>query len=79
MPLSARTRQAKLDALVAAEGYDNLNGLLEAVITDSVCPAICITENCSYICEMEPDQERGWCEACGTNTVQSALILAELI
>jgi rRNA maturation endonuclease Nob1 len=27
----------------------------------------------------EPDQDQGWCESCGTNTVKSALILASLI
>ena len=79
MRLSEQTRQTKLNALVATEGYENLEQLLEAVVTDSVSPAICITETCSYTCEMEPDQDRGWCEVCGTNTVQSALILAGLI
>ena len=79
MALSAQTRKAKLTALVEAEGYNNLEHLLQDVITDSVCPAICVNTGCSYVCEMEPDQDRGWCEACGSNTVQSALILAELI
>jgi hypothetical protein len=79
MPLSPRTRDAKLRALVAAEGYETLDDLLEAVITDSVCPAICVTDGCSYTHGMEPDQDRGWCEACGANTVRSALILAGVI
>ena len=79
MRLSAQTRQAKLEALVAAEGYDNLEQLLKTAVTESVCPAICITEGCSYSCDMEPKQDDGWCEACGTHTVQSALILLELI
>jgi hypothetical protein len=70
---------SKLDELVESEGYANLNDLLEAVITDSVCPAICMNDGCSYTCEMEPDQDAGWCEACGTNSVKSALILAGLI
>ena len=35
--------------------------------------------DCSYITEMEPDQDRGYCEACGGNTVVSALVLAGLI
>ena len=70
---------SKLDELVESEGYDSLDGLLEAVITDSVCPSICMNDGCSYICEMEPDQDAGWCEACGTNSVKSALILAGLV
>jgi hypothetical protein len=35
--------------------------------------------DCDYATEVEPDQDRGWCESCGTNTVKSALILAGLI
>ncbi len=79
MQLSPEVRQEKLRSLVEAEGYESLEKLLEAVVTDSVCPAICTTAGCSYTCEMEPDQDRGWCEVCGQNTMQSALVLAELI
>lgn len=79
MRLSPEVRRDKLRSLVEAEGYESLAKLLEAVVTDSVCPAICTTAACSYTCEMEPDQDRGWCELCGRNTVQSALVLAELI
>ena len=79
MDLSRSIREAKLRALVEAEGFASLDDLLAAVVTDSVCPAICTTAGCSYTCEMEPDQDRGWCEACGRNTMQSALVLAELI
>jgi hypothetical protein len=79
MVLSKEVRQAKLRTLVEAEGHSSLDELLQATIIDSVSPAICVTVGCDYTCEMEPDQDRGWCEACGTNTVQSALILAELI
>jgi len=52
------------------------------VISDSVSPAICCNpENtdCDYTAEMEPDQDRGWCEECNANTVVSALVLAGLI
>lgn len=79
MSLSPQTRQAKLHVLIGAAGYESLDRLLAAVVTESVCPAICTAEGCRYTCEMEPDQDRGWCEACGGNTVQSALVLAELI
>jgi hypothetical protein len=53
--------------------------LLEAVFSDSVSPGICMNEGCDYTVEVEPDQDRGWCEACGTNTVKSAPILAGII
>jgi hypothetical protein len=75
--LSKELRKAKLNQILESEGYENLDALLEASITDSVCPAACV--NCSYTTEMEPDQNRGYCENCGTNTVVSALVLAGLI
>jgi hypothetical protein len=76
---AAAKRQAKLDRLVEIEGYDSFDDLLPAVAADSVCPAICLNDGCDYTAEMEPDQDRGWCEVCGTNTVASALVLAGII
>ena len=79
MQLSTEERQAKLAALVEAEGFDDIDGLLEAVAHDSVCPGICIRPGCEYTAEVEPDQRAGWCEECGTGSVQSAMVLAEVI
>ena len=61
------------------EGFNSLDDLLQAAATDSVCPAICTTGGCDYTAEMEPDQDEGYCEACGGNTVVSVLVLAGLI
>jgi hypothetical protein len=69
----------KLQTLVESEGFASIEDLLEATITDSVSPAICMNEGCSYTAEMEGDQDRGWCEECGTNSMKSALVLAGLI
>ena len=69
----------KLLKLCEVEGFDKVADLIEAAACDSVCPAICVTEGCDYTAEMEPDQDAGWCEACGTNSVKSALILAGLV
>ena len=80
MSTIALSRKAvKLMKLCDIEGFDSLDDLLQAAATDSVCPAICMTEGCDYTTEMEPDQDRGWCEVCSTNTVKSALILAGVI
>ena len=38
-----------------------------------------MNEDCDFTCEMEPDQDAGFCEECCTNSMQSALILAGLI
>jgi hypothetical protein len=72
-------RAAKLMKLCDLEGYKRLYDLLKASTADSVCPAICMTEGCDYTTEMEPDQDAGYCEACGGNTMVSALVLAGLI
>lgn len=78
MVLSQEVRQAKLARLAAQEGV-HVEELLGAVVYDSVSPAICVNRDCDYSTEMEPDQDAGWCEACGTNSLQSALVLAGLI
>jgi hypothetical protein len=69
----------KLAQLVEIEGYSSRDEMLRAVLSDSVSPGICIRKGCSYTCEVEPDQDAGWCEACGGQSVQSALILARVI
>jgi hypothetical protein len=75
--LSQKTK--KLVTLCEAEGFRSLDDLLRASMSDVVCPAICMVEGCDHIERYEKDQEEGYCEACGSNTVTSALILAELI
>ncbi len=71
-------KAAKLLKLCEMEGFRTLDQLLRQAATDSVCPAICMTEGCDHTTEMEPDQDRGYCEVCGGNTVTSALVLASL-
>ena len=77
--MSNPTDQAKLAKLLEIEGYDTLENLLQAVIGDSVSPAICMNEDCNYTCEMEPDQDRGWCDECQRNTMVAAPVLAQVI
>ena len=78
MPTAAQ-RRAKLAKLMEIEGYDNFAEMAQAILSDSVSPAICMNEDCNFTCEMEPDQDAGYCEECRTNSMQSALILAGLI
>ena len=42
-------------------------------------PAICTEADCDHVAEIEPDQDAGYCEVCGKNTVVAALVLAGLI
>ena len=76
---SATQRRGKLAALMKIEGYDSIEELAQAVLSDSVSPAICMNDGCNFTCEIEPDQDAGYCEKCRTNSMQSALILAEPI
>ena len=77
--MDAKLREAKLAKLIESEGYGTLEEMAEAIVSDSVSPAICVEPDCDYTTEMEPDQDAGYCEACGKNTVQSALVLAQII
>jgi hypothetical protein len=79
MRFAAAQKRAKLSKLIEIEGYDSIEQLAQAILSDSVSPAICMNEDCDFTCEMEPDQDAGYCEECRANSMQSALILAGLI
>lgn len=78
-PSLEEKRHRKLASLAEIKGFDDVSGLLTAAALDCVCPTICINPGCEYAVEMEPDQREGCCEAGGIQTVQSALVLADLI
>lgn len=73
------TIQEKCQTLAEIEGFNSIEDLLEAFIIDSVCPGICMNDDCDYTTEVEPDQDRGWCEECETNTVKSAMVIMGII
>ena len=81
--MSKRTN--KLKELMEAEGYEDLNEFAEYLMSDcefgARCgvPAICMNDDCSYMEDMEPDQNKGWCPECETNTLASAYILMGVI
>jgi len=80
--LSNEVRAAKLRRLCEVEGFPSADALFEAAVDDSVCPAICCNPDrpkCDYTAEMEPDQDRGWCEMCGRGTLVSGLVLGGII
>ena len=39
----------------------------------------CTNPDCDYTTEVEPDSSSGYCEICGTQTVQSCLVLAGMM
>lgn len=77
MTTETPTARTRLRELAESEGYDEVTGLLEAAVIDSVSPGICMV--CGYTGEVEPDQDAGYCDGCGANTMKSALILAGVI
>ena len=80
MKIPILLRQQKLAALVKDAGFESLHDLYEATLTDVVAPGICASPDCDYTTDtIEPDQDAGYCEACGKNSVVSALVLAGLI
>ena len=79
MSIVLSNKATKLMKLCELEGFKSFDDLLRQAASDSVCPAICMTEGCDYTTEIEPDQDEGYCEACGGNTVVSSLVLAGLI
>jgi hypothetical protein len=72
-------RGSKLVKVCEAEGFATVDDLIALSVADSVCAAICMTEGCDYIAPMESDQEEGYCDNCGGNTMVSVLVLADLI
>jgi hypothetical protein len=77
--LTAEEKRAKLRKLARDEGFPTILSMLEATSGDSVSPAICTEPDCDYSTEMEPDQDRGWCDECSKNTMASALVLAGIV
>jgi hypothetical protein len=69
---------SKLKDLAKIEGMSE-EELLEQATFDSVAKGICTNPKCNYTTEVEPDQSKGYCEVCRTNTVQSCLVLARMI
>ena len=68
----------KLVDLLDSEGMEEEEFLSEYGFS-SVVPGICTNPGCSYVTNVEPDQTKGWCEFCDTQTVCSGLVLAGVI
>jgi len=74
MPKIDRDRTRKLADLCFIEG-EPVEDMMERSMMDGTCPAICMNEGCDFVAEYEPDSTEGWCDACETNTVVSAIEL----
>ena len=65
----------KLHQLADDWGFHEPTDMLESYLWEGTMPAICMNKGCDYSTEYEPDQDKGWCESCSTNTVTSAAVL----
>jgi hypothetical protein len=64
--------------IVAKEwGFDDDLAMIEEYFHDSLCPGVC--KECGFSTEVEPDQERGWCDDCGKTSVVSIMVIADII
>ena len=73
------TNEEKLQTLTDSEGFDDPLTMVEEFFNEGTVPGICMNDDCDYTAHYEPDQDRGWCELCGTNTVKSAMVLLGII
>lgn len=65
--------------LVKAYGYESAEEMALDYMFDSTIPAICKNMHCHAIFEYEPDQDKGWCDECEENTVESLYHLIQII
>ncbi len=72
MSIALSHKAAKLMKLCALEGYKRLHDLLKASASDSLYPAICMTEGRDYTTELERDQKAGYSEACSLRSCSPA-------
>jgi hypothetical protein len=79
MPLTKAQRRAKLLRLAELLGFETVDAMFDAAVNDTACPGICINPWCEYVATVAPDEQGGFCPKDGTNTVQSAVVLAGAI
>ena len=68
----------KLEELAHMEGFEDSTEMILQFGYGDYIPAICMNEDCEATYNYEPDQDKGWCDECETNSVKSCLVLAGL-
>lgn len=72
------TSEEKLKRLEEIEGMEPIE-MAKSALTDGTCPGICMNDDCEYTTDVEPDQDKGWCDECQQNTVKSVVMLLGVI
>ena len=60
---------SKLRTLTEDWGYESTLDLMTDYMHEGLYPAISMNKGCNNSTDMEPDQDRGWCENCSTNSL----------
>ena len=79
MPKEKSFKQKKIETLVKHWGFKSEKEYIEGSMFSSIVGGICNNPDCDYTTDVEPDQDRGYCEICGTRTVKSGLILTGIL
>ena len=80
MALHESEQDRLLKKAASTVGYESVDDMLKAEITDSVATGVCTAPGCGFVTiSIEPDCEDGWCEDCDENTVKSVFVLAGVI
>jgi len=70
--------KAELLRLIAEAEGRPIDHIVANAALDSVAPGACVY--CGFVCsEIEPDADRGYCEGCDQQGIQSVLVLRGLI
>ena len=72
-------KEMLMEELMEAYGCENIEEFLAEYGYDACVPGICTNPGCGYTTEYEPDQDAGWCDNCGENSVVSGLVLLGVI
>jgi hypothetical protein len=70
---------AKLEKVADIGGYDDDDQLFECSALDSCVPPICVEQRCDHSADLDPDQDKGWCESCEKPSMKSAHFIAGFI
>ena len=77
--MDTKLRRTKLKRLLEIEGFGSLEDLARSALSDCVSPAICVDPDCDYTANMEPDQDRGYCENCGNLVHEVQLQVRDIV
>lgn len=69
----------KVQILCDQNGYNDVIQFAEDYINEGTIPGICMNPDCNFSADYEPDQDKGYCDDCGTQTVTSLFILIGVI